>query len=162
MLGILKVLLIAIIGATIAQVPLGYITLSRESLFLGEWFVNFDSQLTAYFLSVVVVSLTTIVVLGLPAYFALKFKKWNNTINILVIGVLIPSAIIIGLELVSGNGSSFSAGENFYGHYRAIIDAGQRTYWGWIKLAEQLVVFGLHGCVGAFVFHKLYLRGSNA
>lgn len=155
-------MLIAIIGATIAQAPLSYITLSRESLFFGEWFVNFDSQLTAYFLSVVVVSLATIVVLGLPAYFALKFKKWNNTMSIMVLGVLIPSTIIIGFELVSGNDSGFSAGENFYGHYRAIIDAGQRTYWGWIKLAEQLVVFGLHGCLGAFVFHKLYLRGSDA
>jgi hypothetical protein len=111
---------------------------------------------------VVVVSIGITVVLGLPAYFALKLKKWNSTINVLVVGALIPAAIILGLELISGNGTGFSAGENFYGHYRAIIDAGRRTYWGWIKLVEQLVVFGLHGCLGAFVFHKLYIRGSDA
>jgi hypothetical protein len=113
-------------------------------------------------ISVIVVSLIIIVVLGLSSYFALKVKKWDNTFNSSVIGVLIPSAIKLGLEFFSENYSGFSASENFYGYYREIIDSGWRTFWGWVKLVEQLVVFGLHGCLGAFVFHKLYIRGGHA
>jgi len=133
-----------------------------ESLFVGQWFIDLNNQMFTYFVSVAIVSIAIIVALGMPAYFALKHKKWNNIINVMVVGALIPAVIILGLEFAAGYDSGFSSGENLYGHYRSIIESGKRTYWGWIKILEQLFVYGIHGCVGAYVFHKLYMRGSDA
>lgn len=162
MVNILKFLIFAIIGATILQLPLSYILASRESLFLGLGFLSFDDKMISYLGIVVFVSFIITVVLGLPCYFALKHRKWNNVFSVLAVGALIPLAIILGVELLAPNSIGFSANENFYGYVRSIIDAGQRTSWGWIKLFEQFIVFGLHGCLGALTFHRIFVKGSDA
>lgn len=51
-----------------------------------------------------------------------------------------------------------SAGENYYGTYRSTFVRGSRTVWGWVKFFEELVTFGIHGIVGANIFHKIYIK----
>lgn len=158
----MKTTISAIILATLIQLPLGYFFASLEVLVLGHGFIGVPSGILFYIASVLLVSIIVISLVGLPIYFALKRFMLNTTPNIVAVGFVIPVLILCFLNFGITDYEGFSAGENYYGTYRSTFESGSRTTWGWVKLIEEMVIYGIHGIVGATIFHKVYLKGNKA
>lgn len=107
---------------------------------------------------VAIVTAAIVIFLGIPAYLILRHYDFASARNLLVIGFLIPAILFILFSLIYQVGSGFSSGANYYGTYREMIVSGVRTTGGWISFAEDLVKFGVHGMIGAFVFKKVWER----
>ncbi|MGK0248062.1 MAG: hypothetical protein ACI910_000790 [Oleispira sp.] len=161
-LGIMKTTICAILLATLIQLPLGYFFTSVEGLVLGHGFIGTPSGIWLYLASVLLVSTILILFIGLPIYFVLKHFKLNTTINVAVVGFVIPALILCALNFGITNYEGYSAGENYYGTYRSTFVGGSRTIWGWVTLIEELVTYGIHGIIGATIFHKIYAKGRKA
>jgi hypothetical protein len=158
MSGIMKTSIFAFILAILIQLPLGYFFISFEGLVLGHGFIGTPSDIGFYLMSILLVAATVISLVGLPIYFALKHFKLNTTLNIAAVGFVIPFLFLCILNLGITDYEGYSAGENYYGTYRDTFVSGTRTIWGWVKFIEEIVTFGIHGIVGATVFHKIYLK----
>lgn len=154
----MKTTIYAFILAVFIQLPLGYFFASLEGLVLGHGFIGTPNNIGFYLLSVLLVSCTVILLIGLPIYFVLKNFRLNTTLNVAAIGFLIPLLVLSILNFGITSYDSYSAGENYYGTYRATFVSGTRTVWGWVKFFEQILTFGIHGVVGATIFHKIYLK----
>jgi len=148
--------------ATLIQLPLGYFFVSLEGLVLGHGFIGAPSGIVFYLVSVLLVAALIISCIGLPIYFALQRLNLNNTLNMAIVGFAIPVLILCILNFGVTTNEGFSAGENYYGTYRATFVNGTRTIWGWVKLVEQMITYGLHGMVGATIFHKICMKGNKA
>ncbi|GGY75023.1 hypothetical protein GCM10011613_20630 [Cellvibrio zantedeschiae] len=158
----MKTTIYAFVFATLIQLPLGYFFVSLESLVLGHGFIGVANGIGFYLLSVLFVSCTVILLFGLPVYFVLKNFRLNTTLNIAIVGFLIPLIILSVLNFGITSYEGYSAGENYYGTYRETFVGGTRTIWGWVKLFEEILTFGIHGVVGATIFHKVYLGKGKA
>ena len=158
----MKTIISAIILASLVQMPLAYFFVSLESLTLGHGFIGSPSGTIIYLIAVCLVSAMFILLVSLPSYFALKRIELNSMFYLAAAGFVIPVLILFGLEFAIADDAGFSAGENYYGTYRSTFVSGRRTFWGWIKFLEQLVTYGIHGAIGAAVFHKVMLKGSHA
>jgi hypothetical protein len=158
----MKTIIYAFILASLIQLPLGYLFASLEGFVLGLGFITAPNNIGVYLLSVLLVSCTVILLIGLPIYFVLKIFRLNTTFNVASIGFLIPLLFLSILNFGITNYGGYSAGENYYGTYRATFVSGTRTMWGWVKFFEEVLTFGIHGIVGAIIFHKIYLKKSKA
>lgn len=154
----MKKISLAFILAILIQLPLGYFFISLESLVLGHGFAGDSNGIGFYLVTILVVAAVLILLAGLPAYFLLKHFKLNSTINIAAIGFIIPVVILCVLNFGVSDYEGFSAGENYYGTYRATFVNGVRTMWGWVKFFEEVATYGFHGVIGAIVFHKIYSK----
>ncbi len=161
-LGIMKKTVYAFILATLIQLPLGYFFASLEGLVLGHGFIGVSSNIGFYLLSVLLVSCCVILLIGLPMYFVLKSFGLNTTVNVAVIGFLIPLIILSILNFGTTSFGGYSASENYYGTLRETFVSGTRTIWGWVTFFEEILTFGIHGVVGATIFHKVYLGKSKS
>lgn len=155
-------LALAISVAISIQAPLGYLFVSLESLVLGHGFIGAPNGIYMYLVMAIIVSTAIVIVIGLPTYTVMKIYKLNTTINVALAGIAIPVIIMLFIILLTSPSPGFSSGENYYGTYREIIVHGNRTFWGWVKLVESIVTFGIHGLIGAILFHTVYQRGSDA
>lgn len=158
----MKTTIYAFILATLIQLPLGYFFASLEGLVLGQGFIGVPNSIGFYLLSVLLVSCTVILLIGLPIYFLLKNFRLNTTLNVTAIGFLIPLLILSILNFGVTSYVGYSSGENYYGTYRVTFVSGTRAIWGWVKFFEEILTFGIHGIVGAIIFHKIYLKKSKA
>lgn len=152
----------ALLGSILIQAPLGYFFISLESLVLGHGFIGIPNVIVFYLISALLVAALIILVIGLPIYFSLKYYNLNRTLNVALVGFLIPVVILSIINFSSANYEGYSAGENYYGTYRSIFIDGKRTIWGWVKFFEGMLTYGIHGLLGAIVFQKIYIRGNNA
>jgi hypothetical protein len=85
--------------------------------------------------------------------------------KITMVGFGIPSVLALVWLWPLSPGSGFSSGMSYHGTYRRMIDDGVPTFWGWVGFVEALVIFGLHGAVGAIIFFLVWRkveRGSYA
>ncbi len=156
-------ILAAVFASTVIQIPLSYILFSRESLVLGQGFLDFSNEQQLLILGFVLfVALSFILFVGLPAFFLLKKLKRNSLFYLTTIGAVAPIAFLLLLELSTDTRTGFSSGENYYGTYRAMVENGLRTKWGVIKYTEELVVYSIHGFFSALVFFKIANRGVDA
>ena len=155
----MKKIIYALISSIFIQLPLAYFFISLEGLVLGRGFADISNGIGFYLISTLLVASTVILLIGLPIYFTLKHFRINTSLNVAASGFVIPAIILCMLSFGLTDYQGYSAGENYYGTYRSTFDNGSRTIWGWIKLLEDLIAFGLHGVLGATVFHKLY--GKN-
>jgi len=158
----MKKTIYAFILATLIQLPLGYFFASLEGLVLGHGFITAPNNIGFYLLSVLLVSCAVILLIGLPIYFVLKKFRLNTTLNVAAVGFLIPLLVLTILNFGITSYGDYSAGENYYGTYRATFVSGTRTMWGWVKFFEEILTFGIHGVVGATIFHKIYLKKRKA
>jgi len=152
----------AITAAILVQFPLGYFFISLEGLVLGHGFIGIPNGFELYLISILVVSAFIIIVIGTPLYFTLKHYKLNTSLYITISGLIIPILIMTFIDFGITSYKGYSAGENYYGTYRDTFIDGQRTFWGWVKVLESMVTYGIHGVLGAIIFHKIYLKGNNA
>jgi len=152
----------ALLASVLIQPPLFYLFISLESLVLGQGFIGAPNNITTILLSALLVATIIILVTGLPIYFLLKRYNLNTTLNVALVGVVIPVTILCIITFSSALYEGYSAGENYYGTYRSTVINGERTFWGWVKVFESMLTYGIHGLLGAVIFHKVYLRRRNA
>ena len=152
----------ALLASILIQVPLFYLFISLESLALGHGFIGAPNDIMLFLLLALLAATFIILVVGLPIYFILKHYSLNTTLNVALVGFLIPVIILSIITFSSALYESYSAGENYYGTYRSTVIDGNRTFWGWVKVFEAMLTYGIHGFLGAIIFHKIYLRGQNA
>jgi hypothetical protein len=157
----MKKIFCALMIAILIQIPLGYFFTSLEGLVLGDGFIGAPSGIVIYLESILLVAAVVILLIGLPVYFTLKHFKLNTTVNIAAIGFAIPVVILCLLSFGITDYEGYSAGENYYGTYRTTFVSGTRTLWGWVKFFEEIATFGIHGILGAIIFHKIYGRRSK-
>ncbi|WP_158678928.1 hypothetical protein [Pseudoalteromonas sp. T1lg75] len=153
---------LALLSSIFIQLPLGYFFISLESLVLGHGFIGAPDGIGFYLLMNLLIATTVIIIIGLPVYLILQRLNSNTTFKVSLVGFLIPVIILCIIYLTNSDYSGYSAGENYYGTYRKTFIDGKRTFWGWVKVFESLVTYGVHGIVGAIVFHKIQTRGNNA
>ena len=160
--GIMKKIpfIYALSASILIQVPLFYLFISPESLAFGHGFIGAPNDIMLYLLWVLLVATFIILVIGLPIYFFLKYYSLNTALNVALVGFLIPVIILSIITFSTASYEGFSAGENYYGTYRSIVIDGKRTFWGWVKVFEAMLTYGIHGFLGAIIFHKIYLRGK--
>lgn len=158
----MKTIIYAFVLSILIQLPLGYFFTSLEGLILGQGFIGAPSGIVIYLVSVLLVATVVILLIGLPVYFTLKHFKLNTTLNVAAVGFVIPVLILCVLNFGFTDYEGYSAGENYYGTYRSTFANGSRTIWGWVKLLEEIATFGIHGILGATIFHKVYIKRSKA
>lgn len=154
-------IVIAILASSFIQIPVWYFFLSLESLVVGQGLIGIPNHFLTVMLLVLVVASVIIIFIGIPAYYFLARAELNNTLIVSSVGFSIPVIILIFINLIFGVSEGYSSGENYYGTYRNMIVDGERTFWGWIKLLESFFTFGLHGCIGALIFHKVLNSDSE-
>ena len=152
----------ALLASILAQAPLGYLFISLEGLVLGQGFIGFPSGIYYYLVGAILISTIIIIVVGLPIYFALKRFGSNTSLLVSAIGFLIPVLILCVINFSISSYEGYSAGENYYGTYRSTIESGERTVWGWVKVLEDMITYGIHGVLGSMIFHKIYTGGKKA
>jgi len=105
-------------------------------------------------ISLFIVALAAIHLLcfGLPAFYLLKAMKRLGWTSIGMAGFVIGSFAIawFGWPVDLGHGSSF--GGNWHGTYREFVVDGKTTWFGWMRYAESVIVFGMQGLAGAWSF----------
>lgn len=140
---VIEITLISTIWAfapTVMQNPAGY--LINQALFYA-------------FFAALVTGIIMLVV-GLPTYLVLDYKGKSSQSNLALVGVIIPLVIFFVIMLVtsSGGNGTYSSGQNYYGTYREMVVANERTLWGWISIIEQFITFSIYGLIGAITFGK--------
>ncbi|GAB1268089.1 hypothetical protein NBRC116493_13420 [Aurantivibrio infirmus] len=154
----MKTAIAALSIAILIQLPLGYFFISLESLVLGHGFIDIRDGVEFYLLAALIIAAAVIIFLGMPTYFTLKHFKYNSTLNVAFAGFVIPALILSFLNFGITDYQGYSAGENYYGTYRATFSDGNRTFWGWVKFLEGLATYGIHGILGAITFHIIYVK----
>ena len=147
-------LLTTSIAVVIVEIFVALVFLLFPLLVLGVDVSVFDKWILFYLFWVIVVSGTIVITLGIPIYLILERKNWTSTLNLAVIGFLIPIVIFLAASVIFTVSSGFSSGQNYYGIYRDMVVNGERTLWGWISFGEDALKFGIHGLIGAIVFGK--------
>ena len=126
----------------------------------GSGSISRGIELIAFFW-VTVVALPIIIALGLPAFHWMRGRKINSNRNMLIGGGLIAIVLAAALTWPTYPGEGWSSGQNYYGTYREMIINGVPTIWGWIRFAEDLVMFAIHGALGAACFRIGWLKFSR-
>jgi len=139
-----------------------YLFISLESLVLGQGFIGAPHDIMLYLLSALMVATFIILAIGLPIYFLLKLYVLNTSLNVALVCFLIPVIILSIITFSSSLHEGYSAGANYYGTYRSTVIDGNRTFWGWVKFFEGMLTYGIHGFLGAIIFHKIYIKEKNA
>lgn len=104
---------------------------------------------------VMVVATPFVLFVGIPSALWLRRIGHLRFLTITAIGVFLAALPIAIWRLPVGN-SGFSLGGNFYGHIEPFIVEGKPTIWGLLDYAQAVFLFGLHGFVGASVFHVAF------
>lgn len=111
-------------------------------------------------LSVVVVAAASVLLVGIPGFLLLRKFQRLNWISLALAGFLagtLPLAVLGWPRRLEG----FSAGVNWHGQYVDTYIDGLPTTHAWLMFGEQILLFGLHGVIGALVFYAVWRRSSK-
>ncbi|WP_368562302.1 hypothetical protein [Pseudoxanthomonas sp. UTMC 1351] len=154
-------LLSAVLAATLAA-PL------LLSLYVYVLIGPYDSKGALLLIMVValVSSLAHVLLLGLPAFFLLRWRGWLKTRTIAAAGLLagaLPMAVITWPYPLSQR-YSYSSSGMWHGRQVDFIADGLPTMFGWFRYLEGVATFGLLGVASAlaFWFTWLYCRRGVA
>ncbi|AZP10810.1 hypothetical protein [Undibacterium parvum] len=104
--------------------------------------------------AVVAVSATLVLVLGVPAFLALRKLRRDSWRSLGIVGFVLGalSAATSWPSRLDG----YSAGQNWHGKYIETYVDGVPTAYAWFTYAEGVALFALHGVVGALVFYGVW------
>jgi len=105
------------------------------------------------------VSLAHILLLGLPAFFALRWRGWLKTRTIAAAGLLtgaLPMAVITW-PFPLRQQYRYSSSGTWHGRQVDFIADGLPTMFGWFSYLEGVATFGLLGVSSALVFWFTWL-----
>jgi hypothetical protein len=107
-----------------------------------------------------------VVLLGLPAFFALRRRGWLRTRSVAAAGLLtgaLPIAVITWPYPLR-QPYSYSSSGTWHGRQVDFVADGLPTLFGWFSYLEAVATFGLLGVVSAlaFWFAWLYCQGAAA
>ncbi len=111
---------------------------------------------------VLVVSLGFVVILGVPIFLTLRLINGTSRFVLSVSGLLagaIPYALYTwpaNTPYPPGTTGYFSG--NWHGRHVEFTVNGVLTTYGWLSYAEAVIMFGVHGLVGALVFLAVWRR----
>jgi len=108
------------------------------------------------FVAVIVVATATALLLGIPAFLILKRFSHLNWASVSVSGALIGGLPIAFLWPREREG--YSAGHNWHGTYVDTYINGTPTNYAWLNYGESVLIFALHGLLGALVFYAVWRR----
>ena len=91
-----------------------------------------------------------VVFIGIPVYLLLRRFNKATTLNLAIVGVVIPGVVYTIIDFITGTSGSF--GHTYHGTYRQMIVDGERTFWGWLSIFEQGIIFCIYGAVAAATF----------
>ncbi|MCD2339963.1 hypothetical protein LRH25_06370 [Ideonella azotifigens] len=104
--------------------------------------------------AVVAVGAAVVLVLGIPAFLALRRFRREGWGSLGAAGALLgalPRASSWPRTL-----EGYSAGQNWHGNYIETYVNGTPTTYAWLTYAESVLLFALHGLVGALVFYGVW------
>ena len=115
----------------------------------------FNQVLTYAFFSALVTGVI-ILAAGIPVYFVLSYTGKLSQSNLALAGGLIPLMILSVIMFMTSYGGTgtYSSGQNYYGTYREMVVANERTLWGWVSIIEQYITVSVYGLIGAITFGK--------
>ena len=154
-------------AAVLVQPLVFFLRLSLSTFFswiggathVAEAYVRTMGQFPLMGFYVVVVAAAFVLVLGIPAFVALKRLNrlsWSSIACAGFLAAAIPIAIYSWPLWTSNPGSSF--GGNWYGTYVEFERHGVTTVFGWLNYLENVVWFGIQGLAGAMVFYWAWLK----
>jgi len=106
-----------------------------------------------------VVGAAVVLVLGVPAFLALRRYQREGWSSLAAAGALLgtlPSAFFWPRTL-----DGYSAGQNWHGKYVETYVNGTPTIYAWLVYGESALFFALHGLVGALVFYGVWRWRRN-
>ncbi len=106
--------------------------------------------------------LVLLAIVGWPVYFILMRLKWLNAVTIGIAGFAmgVLPGILASFVARAYRGHAYSGTWHGRGVY-FIVD-NELTVYGWLSYAEITLVAGLHGLLGALVFHFTWRRLASA
>lgn len=110
-------------------------------------------------MALVLVSLAHVLLLGLPAFLALRWRGWLKTHAIAAAGLLagaLPVAVITWPYPLS-QPYPYSSSGSWHGRQVDFIADGLPTIFGWFSYLEGVATFGLLGIVSALAFWFTWL-----
>lgn len=110
--------------------------------------------------SVVVVAAAAVLLLGIPTFLLLRKFAYLNWTSLSIAGLLLgmlPAALSWPRTL-----EGYSSGQNWHGSYVDTYVNGVPTSYAWLTYAEGVLLFGVHGLIGAIVFYAVWRRGVHA
>lgn len=105
-------------------------------------------------IAVVIVAAAAVLLLGIPAFLLLQRLRRVNWISLASAGGLLgglPAAFYWPRHL-----EGLSAGEPWHGTYVKTHVNGTPTIYAWLTYGENVLMFALHGLVGALAFYAVW------
>ena len=106
-----------------------------------------------FLVSVVVVAAVATLFPGIPTFLMLRKFAYLNWTSLSIAGLLLgmlPAALSWPRTL-----EGYSSGQNWHGTYVDTYVNGVPTTYAWLTYAEGVLLFGVHGLVGALVFYAV-------
>lgn len=138
--------------AAIAVQPLVLLAwLAGPSLVAGEQVPL--AEMATFSLYSALFAMPFVVLIGIPAALLLRHHPRRGW-RLATIG-FVAAALPMLFAVPAGTPGSFSGG-TVLGSYRELIVDGVPTIWGWVNYLYSASFFGLHGLIGALVFHHAW------
>lgn len=149
-------LLIAFIAAVAVQPVVFFVRIAPD------YFASSTPMygLGLFLASVVVVAAAAILFLGIPTFLLLRKFAYLNWTSLSIAGFflgMLPAALSWPRTL-----EGYSSGQNWHGRYVDTYVNGVPTSYAWLTYAEGVLLFGVHGLVGALVFYAMWRRRLRA
>ena len=150
----MKAILLAAIAAIVVQPFVFFLLVLSPALLAGARIPLND--LFALPLFAALFAVPFVVVVGIPASLLLRHFKCLSWWSLGAVGFVVASLpiAIYGWSEYAG----YSSGGNWYGTPVEFVVKGQKTFYGWLSYAQDVLFFGLHGLAGALAFYFVWRR----
>lgn len=111
-------------------------------------------------LCVLAVASASVLILGIPSFLVLRKFHRLDRVSLAIAGFAagtLPVAVLGFPRRLEG----YSSSVNWHGRHVVTYIDGLPTTHAWLMFGEQVLYFGLHGVIGALVFHAVWRRPSD-
>ncbi|MFZ6749353.1 hypothetical protein [Undibacterium sp. Ren11W] len=159
----MKAIVLASIAAIFVQPLCFLVVFFVPTLFNGADILSMDVLRMSLFASVIATPF--VILVGIPSLLILRRLNRLSSFIFAVIGFVVSSAAVALLGWPGFTYSGYSSGGNWHGRYVHFVVDGVTTTYGWLNYIEGVLMFGLHGLVGAIVLHFVWrcsIEGNNS
>jgi hypothetical protein len=146
--------------AAIAVQPLFFTTwILLPPAISGDVDLNDLRQVMELLIFVVAFAAGFVLLLGLPLFFVLHRSGRDSWASLAGTGFVVAGLPVSILSWPIRTGSS--SGGGWHGSYVQFVVDGVPTVYGWLQYVEGIVIYGLHGLIGAIVFFHVWRHYSG-